>query len=205
MTGGETWRSLLAIGAVTGLALVGCGTPSDRAATPAVRSAQTGAPAPTDSATASSAAPIAPVRVVRLRIPALDLDTAVERLRVGPAGRLRPPRDPDRPGWFPGSPVPGDLGAAVLAGHRDSRTGPAVFWRLADLSVGDSVVVGRSDGQSARFRVVDVRRVPRARFPTADVYGPMPDRALRLITCGGLYDHVRGRYRDNVLVLALAV
>jgi LPXTG-site transpeptidase (sortase) family protein len=145
------------------------------------------------------------VHVVRLRIPALNVDTAVERLRVGLAGRLRPPQDPARPGWFPESPVPGDLGAAVVAGHRDSRTGPAVFWRLADLSVGDSVVVDRSDGRTARFRVVDVRQVSRSRFPTADVYGPMPDHALRLITCGGLYDHVYGRYRDNVLVLALAV
>jgi len=50
-----------------------------------------------------------------------------------------------------------------------------------------------------------VRRVPRADFPTEQVYGASPDRVLRLITCGGLYDHVHGRYLDNVLVVALAV
>jgi hypothetical protein len=80
-----------------------------------------------------------------------------------------------------------------------------MFWRLADLTAGDIIAVGRSDGRTARFKVVDVRLVARAQFPTRDVYGPTPDRALRLITCGGLYDHVRGRYTANVLVLALAV
>jgi len=118
---------------------------------------------------------------------------------------LRPPADPALAGWFPESPVPGDLGAAVVAGHRDSATGPAVFWRLTDLRVGDRAVVTLSDGATVRFEIAEVRRVARREFPSHEVYGPTPDRTLRLITCGGLYDHVRGRYLDNVLVLALAV
>lgn len=121
------------------------------------------------------------------------------------SGRLQPPVDPQRAGWFPGSSVPGELGPAIIAGHRDSLVGPAVFWRLSDLRPGDTVTVTRSDGGSARFEVAQVRRVPRDDFPTEQVYGASPDRVLRLITCGGLYDHVHGRYLDNVLVVALAV
>ena len=149
--------------------------------------------------------PSVDARPTRLRIPAIGVDSSLERLRIGPAGRLRPPVDPDLAGWFPGGAVPGDLGAAVIAGHRDSLTGKAVFWRLTDLETGDRMWVTRSDGTRVQFEVVDVRRVSRASFPTEDVYGPTPDRTLRLITCGGVYDHVQGRYLDNVLVLALAV
>jgi LPXTG-site transpeptidase (sortase) family protein len=145
------------------------------------------------------------VRPLRLRIPAIGVDTQLEKLGVTSGGRLQPPVNPQRAGWFPGSSVPGELGPAVLAGHRDSLVGPAVFWHLTDLRLGDSVIVTRSDGVTVRFEVAQIRRVPRANFPTEQVYGATPDRMLRLITCGGLYDHVHGRYLDNVLVVALAV
>jgi LPXTG-site transpeptidase (sortase) family protein len=142
---------------------------------------------------------------VRIRIPAIGVDSRLEKLGVTRRGRLLPPVNPQRAGWFPGSAVPGELGSAVIAGHRDSLVGPAVFWRLTDLRTGDKVTVTRADGVDVRFDVVQIRRVSRANFPTEQVYGATPDRVLRLITCGGLYDHVHGRYLDNVLVVALAV
>jgi LPXTG-site transpeptidase (sortase) family protein len=157
------------------------------------------APAPVPAATNAQA--LVPRR---LQIPAIGVDTTLERLRTAAGGELQAPRRPMRAGWFPGGAVPGELGAAVIAGHRDSRSGPAVFWRLVDVHDGDRVSVTRSDGTVARFTVVDVRRVARRHFPTAAVYGPTPDETLRLITCGGVYDHVHGRYLDNVLVLAVA-
>jgi sortase (surface protein transpeptidase) len=143
-------------------------------------------------------------RPVHLRIPRIGVSTSLERLRVRD-GVLQPPRNPARAGWYPRSATPGDLGAAVVAGHVDSRSGAAVFYRLGSLRPGDRITVTLSNGSQARFAVQEVRRVPRARFPTDQVYGATPDRALRLITCGGQYDVTHGRYLDNVLVLALAV
>ncbi len=143
------------------------------------------------------------MRPVRLEIPRIAVSTSLQRLRVRD-GALQPPSDPDRAGWYPDSAVPGDLGAAVIAGHFDSRSGPAVFNELAALRPGDVLAVTRSDGRTIRFKVHDVRRVSQSRFPSKLVYGATPDRALRLITCGGRYDEASGRYADNVLVLALA-
>jgi hypothetical protein len=35
------------------------------------------------------------------------------------------------------------------------------------------------------------------------VHGPTPDRALRLITCGGSFDYAERSYRDNIVVYAV--
>jgi LPXTG-site transpeptidase (sortase) family protein len=161
-------------------------------------------PAPSTATTGVNKA-AQPILPVRLRIPAIGVDSRLEKLGVSRRGRLQPPVDPQRAGWFPGSAVPGEVGSAVIAGHRDSLVGPAVFWRLTDLRPGDKMTVTRSDGVVVHFQVAQIHRVPRASFPTQQVYGATPDSLLRLITCGGLYDHVHGRYLDNVLVVALAV
>lgn len=144
-------------------------------------------------------------RPTSLRIAAIGVRAEVESLHLDRAGRLQPPRVPSRAGWWSGGPVPGDLGAAVLAGHLDSLTGPALFWRLAQLRTGDVVRVTRSDGRTVAFAVDRVQVFAATAFPTQLVYGPTPDRELRLVTCGGSYDYARGHYRDNVVVFALAI
>jgi sortase (surface protein transpeptidase) len=90
----------------------------------------------------------------------------------------------------------------VLNGHVDSLTGPAVFFRLRALRVGDEVVVALSDGRSVRFLVDRVEEYDKAAFPTQAVYGPTTDPVLRLVTCGGLFDRESGHYIENVVVFA---
>ncbi len=142
---------------------------------------------------------------VRVRIPALGLVSDLERLGLGPDGALLPPADFARAGWFTGSPVPGDVGPAVIAGHVDSFEGPAVFSGIRDLAPGDEVLVDLTDGTTVRFAVVAADRYPKDRFPTDVVYGPTPRAELRLITCGGEFDADRRSYRDNVVVSAVLV
>ena len=52
------------------------------------------------------------------------------------------------------------------------------------------------------FRVTAVHLYPKARFPAAAVYGPVPDAQLRLITCGGTFDAATGHYLSNVIAFA---
>jgi hypothetical protein len=142
---------------------------------------------------------------VGVRIPAIGVTAPLDRLGLDADGALRPPAGDDRAGWYTGSSAPGDVGPAVLAGHVDSRSGPAVFWRLRDLVPGDEVVVDRADGTAVRFTVTTVEVAPKADFPTAAVYGPTPRAELRLVTCGGAFDRSARSYTDNVVVTALRV
>jgi hypothetical protein len=50
--------------------------------------------------------------------------------------------------------------------------------------------------------VTKIRKVAKDKFPTAAVYGAVPDSELRLITCGGVFDRSRGSYLSNVVVFA---
>jgi LPXTG-site transpeptidase (sortase) family protein len=161
-------------------------------------------------AVATSSRPVAPAAapargrpaaVTSVEIPRLGVRAEIVSLRLSGAALAGPER-PEDVGWYAESPLPGDRGAAVLVGHVDSRTGPAVFSRLGDLRPGDRVVVRRTDG-TVRFRVLELARYRRTSVPLQDVYGPTPDRALRLITCDGPYRRGSG-YRDNVVVSALA-
>jgi Sortase domain len=139
---------------------------------------------------------------VRLTIPAIGVATPLVRLGRERDGSMQVPTDFARAGWFAEGPTPGQVGPAVIAGHVDSKTGPAVFYRLRELRAGDTVQVERADGARLRFVIEQTRSFPKASFPTAEVFGPAPWAALRLVTCGGTFDRARGSYRDNLVVFA---
>jgi len=139
-----------------------------------------------------AAAPVREAAPTRVRIPSVSVDSSLARLGLDASGALTPPSNFAQAGWFSQGPAPGEIGPAVIAGHVDSYTGPAVFFRL----------VGRSDGTTLRFTVTRVARYPKTAFPSAEVYGPTPTAELRLITCGGQFDRSRRSYVDDVVVFA---
>lgn len=139
----------------------------------------------------------------RLRVAAVGIDTELETLHLGADGELVPPKGDERAGWYADGTAPGDVGPAVLAGHVDSRSGPAVFYRLREVDVGDRIEVIRG-GEAVTFTVTGTAWYPKKAFPTGRVYGPTPDRQLRLITCGGVFDRSLRSYRDNLVVYAVA-
>jgi hypothetical protein len=142
---------------------------------------------------------------VRLVIPAIGVDTSLMSLGLNPDGTVEvPPLKAGAPaGWYRNLRTPGEVGPAVMLGHVDTaHDGPAVFYRLRELRPGDVASVARADGTVAVFVVERVVEVPKTDFPTDDVYGPVGYPALRLVTCGGTFDHVRHEYRGNILVYA---
>ncbi len=139
----------------------------------------------------------------RIRIPVLQVDAPVTGLGLGAGGQLEAPSDTDRnlAGWYRGGVTPGQRGTAIMAGHVDTRRGPAVFYRLGTLRKGDQLEVTGADRGSAFF-VVDAVEVYRKKdFPDAKVYGAAPGSQLRIITCGGGFTEQNG-YDGNVVVFA---
>ncbi|MBA2895879.1 class F sortase [Nonomuraea soli] len=146
------------------------------------------------------AAPADVANPVRLRIPSIGVTTTIIPLPLDRKGKLVAPKRFDLAGWNVAGPEPGERGAAVIAGHVDSRTGPAVFYRLRSLTPGRKIHVHRADGTRATFTVYRIAQYSKAKVPNAVVYGATRGPELRLITCGGSFD---GRsYRDNVVVFA---
>lgn len=142
------------------------------------------------------------MRPERLRIAALGIDRPLVPLRVLEDGSMQAPRRYSDVGWWKDGPLPGTEGNAVVVGHVDSETGPAVFYGLASLNQGDQLTMTRRDASAVRFRVHRVQRFPLTDFPADRVYRRVGPAGLVLITCGGRYDRAAGRYLDNVVVFA---
>ncbi|WP_245974395.1 class F sortase [Thermomonospora umbrina] len=142
-----------------------------------------------------------PSRPLTLQIPRLKVHSRLLSLGKNPDGSLEVPSETrvQQAGWYRYGAAPGARGPAVIAGHVDSRTGPAVFHRLRELRPGDHVTVLRRDGRTAVFRITRVELVDKDRFPTRRVYGKVSYAGLRLITCGGTFDPTTGHYRHNVI------
>lgn len=200
LTNATAWGCLLAGFLVGGCAAADAG---DGAAPPAASATAT----PTGSAhpdLSSYRSPRTHTEValpVRLRIPAIGVDTSLQKLGRASNGSIEEPSDPMSAGWWAGGPRPGQPGPAVILGHvRYNR--PAVFFRLGDVQPGDDVFVDRSDGSTARFEITRQGTYQKTQFPSDLVYYPTLKSELRLVTCGGPIDPTTGRYRDNLVVFA---
>ncbi|MGI9597621.1 MAG: class F sortase, partial [Acidimicrobiales bacterium] len=139
-----------------------------------------------------------------VRIPALDVNASTTPLGIRDDGKIEVPQDYQQTGWWRDGPEPGEVGPAVILGHVDSYEGPAVFYGLETLSVGESIHIDRVDGSTVTFVVERIEQHPKDDFPTLDVYGPTDESELRLVTCGGSFDREARSYRDNVIVFAVA-
>ncbi|MET9242000.1 class F sortase [Nonomuraea sp. NPDC003709] len=150
------------------------------------------------------AAPMRAAKPTAVYIPSIGVAASLMELGLDAAGAIEnPPFDPpDLAGWYRYGPVPGQRGAAVITGHLDTRSGPAVFANLKNVKRGDQVQVLRADRSVAVFVVDKVEHTPKRSFPVKKVYGRLAYPGLRLVTCGGTFDRQAHSYRDNTIVYA---
>lgn len=185
--------------------LAGCGGASDQPDRTGSRE-NSGAPSgtpPPSRPSPNAAHALARSVPVRLRIPAIEVDTPVMRLGLAADGSVQVPpiAAHDQAGWYGHSPTPGQAGPSVILGHATvGAYGDGVFHDLARLRRGDGIAARLGNGTTARFTVDTVRTVAKAEFPTEAVYGDVDRPELRLITCGG--PRTGDGYRDNVIVFA---
>jgi len=203
---------LLTIGAALVVALAGTATPAAAPATAAPEAAlgagalvapgrplEPAQPAAPPSATPSTQPAPPPLDI---QIPSLKVRSSLIGLRLNPDETMQVPKDYAQAGWFAEGPAPGDPAPAVIVGHVDSKSGPAVFYRLREMRAGDETLIRRADGTTARFVVDRVETYSKNDFPSQTVFGPTPRPELRLITCTGDFDAKLGSYESNLVVFA---
>ena len=163
----------------------------------------------TDAPSASSASgtpthlPPRPGVPARLRIPRIKVNAPIVGVGLLRDGELEAPQDPDQVGWFRLGPRPGEVGNALLDGHRDWIS-TAVFYDLDKLEKGDEVVVVDANGEERHFLVDWKELVPAEGAPLARLVGPTEVASLTLISCGGRFDRAAKEYTHRWVVRATA-
>jgi hypothetical protein len=138
-----------------------------------------------------------------LVIPRIGVDARIVSVGVTPDGQLEAPVDYSTVGWYAAGTLPGAPGRAVLDGHLDSRTGPAVFYRLGELAVGDEIIVRMGAGRDdLRFVVTESALFWTDEAPLDRIYGASEQPELVLITCDGPFDGGGGGYLQRRVIFA---
>jgi LPXTG-site transpeptidase (sortase) family protein len=163
-----------------------------------------GAPAAVQADDVPITNPYDGLRPTRVRVPKIEADSSLLAVAVDSAGQIAVPTasKPMQAAWYRVSPVPGAVGPAIILGHVDGDQQEGIFAKLGQVAKGDEIIVDRSDGQVLKFVVSRTEQIPKETFPKDAVYGQTDKPELRLITCGGVFDHAVHSYKDNVIVYA---
>lgn len=139
---------------------------------------------------------------VRLKIPKIGVDAAVDHLGLTPEGDMDTPKGPDTAGWFSPGPRPGETGSAVIDGHFGWKNNlPAVFDNLHTLQKNDTIIVEGDTGHAATFTVRELRTYGRNDIAT-DAFRSSDGKAhLNLITCHGSWSEQQKSYSNRLVVL----
>ncbi|WP_084599539.1 class F sortase [Pontibacillus chungwhensis] len=135
-----------------------------------------------------------------LSIPAIDVDTQIEKVGILDNGQMGVPDSTKTVGWFEPSTKPGNTGNSVIAGHVDSYKGPAVFFYLKDLEKGDEVTVTDKDGEKRTYIVKALESYPYDNSPIEEIFGTTDKKRLNLITCTGTFDQETNNHLERLVV-----
>lgn len=95
---------------------------------------------------------------------------------------------------------PGENGNAVIAGHFDHYTGPAIFYHLRKLKSGDKVFLYDDKGTKLVFIVKTVESFKVKEAPLERIFGASPKAHLNLITCAGKFNKKTQEHAQRLVV-----
>lgn len=140
------------------------------------------------------------VTPIRLTIPAIGIDAAIESVGKTAAGQMGVPQNVWNVAWYNRGPLPGTPGNAVISGHYDDATGPAVFYTLDQLDKQDQVVVTLSNGNPLFFVVIDKESYEVDHAPVQRIFGFNPQPNLNIITCNGSWNPKAHTYNRRLVI-----
>ena len=139
--------------------------------------------------------------VVRLRIPKINVDTALEKVGLTSQGAMDVPKGPKEAAWYENGPRPGELGNSVITGHFGWENNvPAVFDNLHKLQKGDNLYVEDEKGVTSVFIVRELRRYSPNDDSSAVFMSSDKKAHLNLITCGGAWNKELKSYENRLVV-----
>ena len=137
----------------------------------------------------------------RLKIPKINVDTAVESVGLTSLGAMGTPNFQSDVAWFNLGPRPGENGSAVIDGHYEIKNGKeSAFDNLHELSKGDKLYVEDDKGLIITFIMRESREYdPEA--DASDIFVLNDGKAhLNLITCDGLWNEVSRSYPKRLVI-----
>lgn len=141
---------------------------------------------------------------VRLKIPRINIDAAIESVGLTSQGAVDVPRGSVNTAWYNLGPRPGENGSAVITGHYGvwKNGTPTVFNNLSKLRPGDKIYVRDKKGITFTFIVREIKKYnPRA--DASDVFISSDGEAhLNLITCLGAWNKASKSYPKRLVIFA---
>jgi hypothetical protein len=157
-------------------------------------------PGPADEVTDMVAREV--ITPIGLAIESAGVDAGIEALEVVD-GVLPDPTGPWVVAWYENLGSLAGMANVVMAGHIDYwNVGPAVFFNIAGLQPGDTIVVNGEDGLTYPYTVEWVEQFDSVSIPLDEVFGPGEGQLLTLVTCGGAFDYATGEYLQRTVVRA---
>ncbi|MGL3067089.1 MULTISPECIES: class F sortase [Planococcus] len=138
----------------------------------------------------------------QIEIPSIGVDAAIEPTGILENGEMGVPEDVNQVGWFEPGYKAGSQGHAVLAGHVDSLNGPAVFYDLTKVKIGELVTLTDTEGRKMIFEVKEINSYQTDQAPIEEIFGKSDKRMLNLITCTGDYSRDIGSYEERLVISA---
>jgi LPXTG-site transpeptidase (sortase) family protein len=140
---------------------------------------------------------------VRLKIPSINVDAALDYVGLTPQGDLGVPTGPTNAAWYDRSPRPGEVGNAVIDGHFGWVNNiPAVFDDLHKLQAGDSIYIVDDRGATIAFVVRDIQMYDQNASESAVFVSNDSKAHLNLITCEGTWNEAQKSYSNRLVVFA---
>jgi len=152
-----------------------------------------------DSNSSKITPPLKGIIPTRIQIPSIKVDAIVKPYGLDESGAMAVPEDGETVAWFEPGTKPGAKGNAVLAAHVDDYKGPAIFFNLKDLEIGDEVIIDDGD-QTLTFVVKGKEAYPYNEAPIRTIFGPANNQQLNLITCTGLYDRKTNNHQERLVI-----
>lgn len=145
---------------------------------------------------------------VRLKIPAIGVDSVIEDALITPDGRMDVPSGTKNVAWFALGPNPGETGSAVIGGHYgfyQGNTGPTVFYKLDQLKVGEKIYIVDDKGDTLAFQVRAIKLFDRNADATTVFTSSDSLAHLNLITCEGIWNKIDDNYPQRRVIFTDAI